>query len=102
MSVMMGLRITVDPQRFEEVANGNTERLMTISDRARQAGATAHRFYASEAGDEVLVVDEWPDADSFLQFFSNSPEIGEMMSEAGVTSQPQPLFWRELDTPDKF
>jgi hypothetical protein len=24
------------------------------------------------------------------------------MGEAGVTSQPQPIFWRELDTPDKF
>jgi len=25
-----------------------------------------------------------------------------MMSEAGVTSQPEPTFWNELDTPDKF
>ena len=53
-------------------------------------------------GDEILVVDEWPDAESFQTFFSNSPDIAEMMGEAGVMSEPQPVFWRELDTPDKF
>src|SRR5436309_5703109 len=102
MSVMMGLRIAVDPNRFEEVATGNAERLRQISERSKQHGAIHHAFYASEAGDEVLVVDEWPDAESFRKFFSSSPEIGEMMAEAGVTSEPQPVFWRELDTPDKF
>jgi heme-degrading monooxygenase HmoA len=102
MSVMMGMRIAVDPKRFEEVANGNPERLKGISERARQQGATHHAFYASAAGDEVLVVDEWPDGESFQQFFSNSPDIAEMMGEAGVTSQPQPIIWHELDTPDKF
>jgi hypothetical protein len=54
------------------------------------------------AGGEVLVVDEWPDASSFLRFFESSPDISEMMGEAGVTERPTPVFWRELDTPDKF
>lgn len=102
MSVMMGLRIEVDPARFEQVANANTERLTGISDRAKQHGAIHHRFYASEAGDEILVVDEWPDAESFHSFFDNSPDIAEMMGEAGMRAQPQPVFWHELDTPDKF
>ena len=48
------------------------------------------------------MVDEWPDAASFLRFFESSPDVGEMMGEAGVTEQPTPVFWRELDTPDKF
>ena len=102
MSVMMGLRISVDPKRFEEVVNGNRERLMSVSERAKRHGAMSHAFYASEAGDEVLVVDVWPDSESFQQFFSSSPEIGEMMGEAGVTSEPQPVFWHDMDTPDKF
>jgi heme-degrading monooxygenase HmoA len=102
MSVMIGLRIPVDPKRFEEVANGNQERLMSISERAKQHGAMSHTFYASEAGDEVLSVDTWPDSESFQQFFSSSPDIGELMGEAGVTSEPRPVFWHEMDTPDKF
>jgi hypothetical protein len=51
----------------------------------------------------VLIVDEWPDAASFLRFFEEStPDVGPMMAEAGVTERPTPVFWRELDTPDKF
>ncbi|MBV9680892.1 MAG: hypothetical protein JO046_03815 [Solirubrobacterales bacterium] len=102
MSVMMGLRITADPARVEEALNSDPERLKRIAQRARDAGCTHHRFYANEAGGEVLVVDEWPDAASFMRFFESSPDIGEMMGEAGVTEQPRPEFWRELDTPDKF
>jgi heme-degrading monooxygenase HmoA len=99
---MMGMRIAVDPKRFEEVANNQAEKMVQISERAKSHGAINHRFYASEAGDEVLIVDEWPDAQSFQTFFSNSPDIGELMADAGVTSAPQPLFWREMDTPDNF
>ena len=48
------------------------------------------------------MVDEWPDAASFMRFFEGSPDIGEMMAEAGVTEPPTPIFWRALDTPDAF
>jgi hypothetical protein len=38
----------------------------------------------------------------FLEFFGATPEVGEMMGEAGMTERPTPLFWSELDTPDGF
>lgn len=47
------------------------------------------------------MVDEWPDA-SFMRFFEDGTDIAELMAEAGVTERPTPVFWRELDTPDKF
>jgi hypothetical protein len=103
MSVMMGLRINADPARVEEALNSDPERLKRIAQRARDAGCIHHRFFANEAGGEVLIVDEWPDAASFLRFFEEStPDVGPMMAEAGVTERPTPVFWRELDTPDKF
>jgi len=102
MSVIMGLRMTVDAGRFEQLAQDKAEKMREIAERGKQHGAIHHRFYASESGDEVLVVDEWPDAESFQKFFSSSPDVGELMQEAGVTNQPQPVFWRELDTGDKF
>jgi len=37
-----------------------------------------------------------------LSFFQSNPDIGEMMGEAGVTEQPTPVFWRQMDTPDQF
>jgi hypothetical protein len=102
MSIMMGLRIAADPARIEQALNSDPERLKGIAQRSRDAGCIHHGFFANEAGGEVLVVDEWPDAASFLRFFESSPDIGEMMGEAGVTERPTPVFWRELDTPDKF
>lgn|SRR5437762_11297363 len=102
MSVIMGLRISVDRGRFEEAINSDQARLQEISERSKQHGAIHHRFYASLAGDEVLVVDEWPDPESFQRFFEASPEIGAMMGEAGVSSEPRPEFWQVLDTADKF
>jgi hypothetical protein len=102
MAVMMGMRVVVDPARFEEVVNGNQERMMEIAERGRKAGAIHHRFFANEAGGEILIVDEWPDADSFLKFFESETDVAEMMGEAGVTERPTPVFWRELETPDRF
>jgi heme-degrading monooxygenase HmoA len=99
---MMGLRLEVDVENFKQAIGSDPDRLQKISERGKQAGAIHHRFYASEAGDEVLVVDEWPDAESFQRFFAASPDIGEMMGEAGVRNEPKPVFWRELDTPDEF
>jgi hypothetical protein len=102
MSVMMGLRINVDPARFEQVVTANPDRMMRISDRAKQKGAIHHRFYANADGGEILVVDEWPDEASFYAFFEDETDIGELMADAGVQNRPVPVFWRELDTPDKF
>jgi heme-degrading monooxygenase HmoA len=102
MSVVMGMRLAVDPGRFEEVVNANRDRMVAVADRGKQAGAIHHCFYANEAGDEILILDEWPDAETFKKFFDGAADIGELMQAAGVTERPTPEFWRELDTPDKF
>ena len=101
MSVMMGMVIETDPARFEEAASANKELLDSIIERAKQAGVIHHQFLAGDGA--VLVVDEWPDESSFKGFFESTGEdIGSLMSSAGVTSRPEPRFWREMDTTDKF
>jgi hypothetical protein len=101
MSVIMGMVIEADPARFEQVAKDNAELLNSIAKRGKQAGAISHQFYASK--DSVLVVDEWPDEATFLGFYEAAgPDIGTLMGQAGVTTQPTPNFWRALDTSDKF
>ena len=102
MSVIMGLRMSVNRDSFLQAINSDPARLQEIGERAKQHGAIHHSFYVNPAGDEVLVVDEWPDPESFQRFFEASPDIGAMMGEAGVTSEPHPEFWHELDTPDRF
>jgi hypothetical protein len=50
-----------------------------------------------------VVIDEWPDAESFLSFFGHvEAELGEMMEAVGVTGQREPKFWHELETHDQY
>ena len=100
MSVIMTLRASADPQRFEQYAQEHRDDLMAIVDASKEAGVIAHRFYGSDDG-EIMVIDEWPDAESFQRFFqSQQDRIGPLMQEAGVTSEPQITFWRKLETGD--
>jgi heme-degrading monooxygenase HmoA len=100
MSVIMTLKVKADPAKFEEVASGNSERLRGIVDAAKEHGLIAHRFYGSDSG-EVMVIDEWPDPDSFQAFFSSQQDaIGPLMQDAGAQSEPEITFWRKLETGD--
>ena len=91
---MMGLRIAVDPERLLQVIRADPDRLAGIAKQAKQAGAIHHRFYGNTDGGEILVVDEWPDAESFMGFFEEMHEIGPMMAEAGMTEGPTPVLAR--------
>jgi hypothetical protein len=100
MSVIVTIWMRGDAKRLEQIAVDDPNRIRSISDRAKEHGVIAHRFYATEDGD-VMVIDEWPDAESFNRFFeSMQPEIGPLMQEAGVTSEPAVSFWRKLETGD--
>ena len=100
MSVIMTLRVKADPKKFESVAGGDRERIEGIIEKAKAAGLIAHRFYGSDDG-QVMVIDEWPDAQSFQGFFeSTQDQIGPMMEEAGVQSEPEITFWTKLEIGD--
>jgi heme-degrading monooxygenase HmoA len=99
MSVIMTLWAQGDPDKFESAAQQNTDRLQEIVEAAKSNGLIAHRFYGTEG--QIMVVDEWPDEQSFRSFFEgNQDKIQPLMQEGGVTSEPQIRFWRKLDTGD--
>ena len=100
MSVIMTLRVKGNPEALERRAAENPDAIRSIAERAKQQGLIAHRFYGSEDG-WIMVVDEWPDPQSFQQFFeSERDEIEPMMRDAGVTTEPEITFWRKLETSD--
>lgn len=103
MSVFMTLKIHGDPQALEEYAKENAAKLGDILEAAKRHGIIAHRFYGSDGGGGVLVLDEWPDRQSFEAFFAEQQaEIGQMMQAAGATGQPEPEFWQQLSTGDAY
>jgi heme-degrading monooxygenase HmoA len=101
MPVMMGMRMEVEPERFEALVAEKGELMKSISERGRAKGALRHMFLAGDG--EVMVADEWDSEESFLAFFEEAgADIAALMAEGGVRNQPQPTFWRPLDTPDRF
>jgi hypothetical protein len=101
MSVIMTLRVKGDPEKLESIAADDPRRMRDIADRAEAHGAIAHRFYGGEG--QILVIDEWPDAESFQAFYEESTsEIERLMGDAGVTSEPEVNFWRKLESHDEI
>jgi hypothetical protein len=95
----MTLRVSGDPAKLEQLAAENADMIKGISSRAKDHGVIAHRFYGSDG--EIMVVDEWPDPDSFHRFFESEQEnIGPMMEQV-ATSEPVITFWRKLETGDE-
>ena len=59
--------------------------MQAILDSAKEHGVIAHRFYGSDDG-QIMVVDEWPDEQSFQSFFQeNGERIGAMMQHREPT-----------------
>jgi len=99
VSVIMTLRVSGDPDKLERLAGENQDMIRGISQRAKDQGLIAHRFYGSEG--QIMVVDEWPDPDSFHRFWEAEQEnIGPMMEQV-ATSEPEITFWRKLETGDE-
>jgi hypothetical protein len=98
MSVLVTLVASGDPEAMERIAQEDPDRLQRIVGAAKEHGVIAHRFYGSEG--KLMVIDEWPDAESFQAFFgAMEHEIGPMM-ETVLTSEPEVTFWHKLETRD--
>ena len=100
MSIIMTLRVSGDPDKLEQLAAENADTLRSISERAKEAGVIAHRFYGADG--QIMVVDERPDAESFQRFFAAEQDaIGPMMEQVGA-GEPEITFWRTLETGDEI
>jgi hypothetical protein len=100
MSVIMTLRAKGDPDELERRAAQNPDGMRAIADKAKEHGLIAHRFYGAEG--QIMVVDEWPDPQSFQQFWeSMRSEIEPLMRDVGITEEPEVTFWRKLESHDE-
>ena len=97
----MILRVKGNPADLERYAAGPGGAVMErIAQAGKAAGAVRHTFAAGD--DEILVIDEWPDEQSFHGFFNGQPEIADVMRDGGAQGAPEIKFYRILNTPDQF
>jgi len=101
MSVITVLRVKGNPNDLERYAAGpGGEVMLRIGEAAKAAGAIRHSFAGGD--NEVLVIDEWPDEQTFQTFFDSQPEIADVMRDGGAQGPPETTFYRKLNTPDQF
>jgi hypothetical protein len=101
MSVIVILRIPGNPANLESYAAGPGGDVMRrVAEAGKAAGAIRHSFGGGDG--EILVVDEWPDAQSFEAFFAGQSDIADIMRDGGAQGPPAISFYRKLDTPDQF
>jgi heme-degrading monooxygenase HmoA len=97
MSVLMTLRVDGDARAVEKLAADDPKIFGDILEKAKPHGLISHAFYGND--NEILVVDEWRDEESFQAFFQEAGEqIQKMMGHAGVSTEPTITFWRKLET----
>ncbi len=99
MSVIMTFRVAGDPDKLEQLAGERADVLRAIAERAKEHGLIAHRFYGADG--QIMVIDEWPDAESFQRFFESQRSQIEPMMQQVATGEPEITFWRKLETHDE-
>jgi hypothetical protein len=88
VSVIVIVRCAVsDVGKALEFARGNPEIPDEITAYGKSLGQIGHRMLTD--GNDLVVIDEWPDADAFNTFFAGATRMGEFMSGAGVVGEPE-------------
>jgi hypothetical protein len=101
MSVMITIKFPVTAEIMEKVVNDHREMMMAITEDGKRQGAIHHQL-AEDTDGGALVIDEWPDEQSFYRFFAGQEDINKVTTAAGVTSEPTVTVYRLLETPDRF
>jgi len=101
MSALTVVKVSGDIGRFRQALLERGDEFAKFTEEAKSKGALHHRFGIGDGF--VLVVDEWQDADAFMQFFSN-PELQTFIaSVGGDTSTPPDITLTEaISSPDEF
>jgi quinol monooxygenase YgiN len=100
MSVVVLVRVPVDPANLERVWAERAADFEAVSADARAHGVLHHRWGFGDGF--VLVIDEWPDAESFQKFFSSQTTIPELMQAAGAQGPPEVTIVEARVGPDQI
>src|SRR5262245_44001105 len=100
MSVIVIGHMTADPANVEALWRDRRADFEKVAAAAREVGAIHHQWAFGE--NEVVIIDEWPDAASFEEFFKSQPTIAELMQAGGVQGAPTFEILEAKVGPDAF
>ena len=101
MGVIVIARFTVsDVGKALDFARNNADVPEEITVYGKSLGQIGHRMTTD--GNDLVVIDEWPDADTFNTFFAGATRMGEFLSGAGIVGEPEVTILDVVDVPGTF
>jgi hypothetical protein len=100
MSVIVVGHMKVDPANVERIWVDMKADFEATAKEAKAAGALHHRWGFGDG--EVVIIDEWPDAESFQTFFGSNTRVPQLMEAAGVQGPPEFTIVEAQTGPDEF
>ncbi len=73
--------------------------LEEITEDTKVAGLIHHNFVAGEG--ELVVIDEWDNAEHFQSFFEGNAKVAKVMEAIGVAGPPAVTIYKNFDVPGK-
>jgi heme-degrading monooxygenase HmoA len=99
MGVMVVMTVPGDTAKFEAFAAANAAKVNEITESAKAAGCTGHRFAVGDG--QVISVDYWDSAEHFQAFIA-SPELQAVMGEMGAQGAPTVVIANAKGFPGEF
>jgi len=101
MSVTVIARFKVsDVAKAAEWAKANAEVPEDITAYGKSLGQIGHKMLTD--GTDLVVIDEWPNADAFKTFFAGAARMGEFLTGAGIVGEPDIAILDALEVPGTF
>lgn len=100
MTVIVIGHMKVDTANVERLWAERPGDFASVSDEAKSMGCTGHQWGFAEDG--LVLVDYWPDAETFQTFFDENKTIPHLMQAAGVSAAPEFEIVELKVGPDSF
>src|SRR5436305_15288005 len=94
------VRVPVDPANLERVWAERAADFKAVAADGKAHGAIHHRWGFGDGF--VMVIYEWPDAESFEKFFANQALVPQLMQAAGAQGPPEVTIVEAKSGPDEF
>jgi hypothetical protein len=100
MSVIVIGKMKAEPATIKKLRNDRKADFQGIAKEAKAAGAMHHRWGFGDG--YIVIIDEWPDGESFQKFFSSNESIPPLMEAGGVQGAPEFTIVEAATGPDEF
>jgi quinol monooxygenase YgiN len=101
MTAIVIARYRSNAADYERVASFRHADFDALTEIARAEGCLHHRVAVSDDDNEVILIDEWPDAEAYNRFALN-PAVVDILRRFALLDPPETDYYRSIPDPAEF